>query len=99
METIEVIAAAHQQKLEEFADAGIEFTGSLNILDDTGHSRMQWSESDPAQVAAARARFDELKAKRYLAYKVDANGGQAEVIDKFDPSVERIIMQQQMVGG
>jgi hypothetical protein len=71
----------------------------LIILDETGDSRIQWDRSNPEQVAAARARFDELRAKRYLAYRVNAKGGQGEVIDKFDPDAERIILHQQMVGG
>jgi hypothetical protein len=73
--------------------------GHLIILDETGDSRIQWDPNDPEQVAAARARFDELKAKRYLAYKVDKNGNKGEVISKFDPNAERIILHSQMIGG
>lgn len=73
--------------------------GSLCILDESGDSRMQWDRNDPVQVAAARARFDEFRSKRFLAYKVDKSGKQAEVIDRFDPSAEQIIMQPQMIGG
>lgn len=74
-------------------------TGTLNILDESGDSRIQWDRNDPQQVAAARARFDELRAQRYLAYKVNADGGQGEVITQFDPDAERIILHRQMVGG
>ena len=72
---------------------------TLSILDENGDSRIQWDRNDPAQIAAARARFDELRARNYLAYKVDASGNQGEVIDKFDPKAERIVLHQQMVGG
>jgi len=81
------------------AEDAVEATGTLCILDESGDSRIQWDRNDPAQVAAARARFDELKAKRYLAYKVDASGGQGEVLHAFDPDAERIILHSQMVGG
>lgn len=74
-------------------------TGTLNILDESGDSRIQWDRNDPQQVAAAQAKFDELRAKHYLAYKVDASGGQGEVIDKFDLDAERIILHAQMIGG
>jgi hypothetical protein len=73
--------------------------GTLCILDESGDSRIQWDRNNPEQVAAAQSRFNELRAKRYLAYKVDAKGGQGEVIDKFDPSAERIILHAPMIGG
>jgi hypothetical protein len=76
-----------------------ELISHLIVLDETGDSRVQWDRNNPEQVAAARARFDELKAKRYLAYKVDASGNQGEVINKFDPSAERIILHTPMIGG
>jgi len=80
-------------------EALLEAVGSLCVLDESGDSRMQWDKNNPEQVRAAQKRFDELKAKRYLAYKVDAKGGQGEVIDKFDPDAERIILHSQMIGG
>lgn len=95
METI----LAENPVIRRLAEEAIEVTGSLCVLDESGDSRMQWDKNDPQQVAAAEARFNELRAKRYLAYKVDAKGGQGEVIDKFDPDAERIIMHQPMVGG
>jgi hypothetical protein len=96
MATQEALTEAYA--LEHSARYREEF-GSMCILDESGDSRMQWDRNNPEQVAAAQARFDELKAKRYLAYKVDAKGGQGEVIDKFDPSAERIILHAPMVGG
>lgn len=69
------------------------------VLDRTGDTRIQWNESDADQVAAARKRFNELKAKGYLAYKVNSRGNQGEVIDAFDPSEERVVMVPQMIGG
>jgi len=81
------------------ATALLEEIGILNIIDDSGDSRMQWDRNNPEQVVAARTRFDELRAQHYLAYRVDASGKQGEVIDKFDPKAERIILHQRMVGG
>ena len=71
----------------------------LCVLDDSGDSRMQWNKNDPEQVAKARARFDELRKKGYLGYKVDKSGGIGEVLQAFDVNAERIIMHSQMVGG
>jgi hypothetical protein len=92
METAELLT-------EDVRDAIIEAVSTLCVLDETGDSRIQWDRNNPQQIAAARARFDELKAKRYLAYKVDAKGGQGEVIQTFDPNAERIILHAPMIGG
>lgn len=73
--------------------------GTMNIMDDTGDSRIQWDPKNPAEVAKAEARFRELKAKGFLAYKVGKDGKQGEVIAAFDPTAERIILHSQMVGG
>jgi hypothetical protein len=73
--------------------------GILCILDGTGDTRIQWDKRNPAEVAHAKKRFDELKANGYLAYEVGRRGGQGEVMDVFDPSVERIILNAPMVGG
>jgi hypothetical protein len=78
----------------------LEDVGELCILDESGDSRMQWNRNDPQQVAEARARFNELKAKHYLTYRVDpASGVRGEIIDQFDPKAGRIILHQQHVGG
>lgn len=72
---------------------------TLCVLDETGDSRMQWDKGDAAQVAKAQGRFNEMKAKGYIAYKVAKGGGMGEVITTFDPSEERIIMHKALVGG
>lgn len=73
--------------------------GSLCILDDSGDSRIQWDRNNPAEVAKAQAKFDELKAKGYLAYRVNRKGDAGEVLDAFDPTAERIILHARMIGG
>lgn len=73
--------------------------GVLIELNGTGDSRFMWSRSTPAEVDAARAQFDSLRAKGYLAYTVRGDGGKGEVIREFDPSLERIIMTPPLAGG
>lgn len=73
--------------------------GMLCAMDDTGDTRVQWDKSDPAQVAKARARFEELKKKGYMAYSVTSKGDQGSVLADFDQNAERIIMHAQMIGG
>lgn len=73
--------------------------GNLCVLDDTGDSRIQWDPASPEEVAKAQLRFDELKRKGYLAYKVNKRGDRGEVLQAFDPAAERIILHSPMVGG
>lgn len=74
-------------------------SGTLFVMDESGDNRIQWRKDRPDEVASARARFDELKRKNYLAYTVNRRGDRGDVIDVFDPNEERIIMAPQMVGG
>ncbi len=71
----------------------------LMVLDRTGDTRLQWSRKNVDEVAAARKRFDEYKAKGYLAYKVNKAGDQGEVLQAFDPDAERVILAPQSIGG
>lgn len=54
---------------------------------------------DIAELTAAQAAFDAAKAQGNLAYKMDADGSNAEVIREFDQTAERIVMSPQLVGG
>jgi hypothetical protein len=73
--------------------------GCLFVLDKTGDSPMQWDRSNPEEVAKAEQHFNDLRSKGYFAYKVDAQGGRGEVITKFDPTLERIILHARPIGG
>ena len=72
---------------------------TLHVLDRTGDTKVMWSPDSPDEVAAAKATFDSLKAKGYLAYTVDDDGSKGEVIQKFAKTAGRIIMAPQLVGG
>jgi hypothetical protein len=74
-------------------------TGELSVLDKTGDTKIIWDSARRDEVDAARRAFDDLKAKGYLAYSVTKKGDKDEVIKKFDPDAERIIMAPPLVGG
>lgn len=75
-------------------------TGTLRILDHTGDTKVEWDILDPASVAEVKAKFDQVLAEsRGLAYRTDANGGNAEKITEFDESAPQIIISPQLVGG
>lgn len=74
-------------------------TGELNVLDSNGHTKIIWDEDDAESVKQARRTFDELKAKRYLAYSVEKGGEKGEVLHSFDPGLEAMILSPPVVGG
>lgn len=81
-------------------DAPATVTGTMHTLDRTGDSRIMWDKDNADEVAAARAQFEALRKKGYLAYKAEGkNGEQGEQIRRFDPDAERIILVKANVGG
>lgn len=73
--------------------------GELSVLDRTGDTKLIWDSAQDDEVEAARRTFNDLKAKGYLAYSVNKKGDKGEVMKKFDPDAERIIMAPALVGG
>jgi hypothetical protein len=71
----------------------------LCVMDTTGDSKTIWNPANADEVSAARATFDALKKKRYLAYSVKPDGEKGELIDAFDPAAGKIIMSPMMAGG
>lgn len=73
--------------------------GEMCVLDETGDLRVTWNARDTDEVSAARAQFDELRGKRFVAFAVGETGGQGEQVDEFDPNAQKIIMVPPMAGG
>jgi hypothetical protein len=74
--------------------------GELNVIDRTGDTKLEWDSEKPAEVKAAREMFDALKGKGYLAYKMIGDQGyKGELIKKFDPEAERIVLAPPVAGG
>lgn len=93
MKGVAVVTTTQQEREQRVT------THTLHVMDHTGDTRLTWASGAEAEVAAARAMFDELKGKGYLAYTVQADGKPGEVIRRFDPDAEAIIMSPQLVGG
>jgi hypothetical protein len=72
----------------------------LHIMDRTGDTKLSWSQNNAAEVAVAKAAFDEAVGKRrMMAFSVDEGGKQGERIREFDPTAERIILAPALAGG
>lgn len=73
--------------------------GNMAVMGVTGDTKLIWDAENEAEVDAARELFKNLKKKNYLAYSVGKKGKTDELINKFDPDLERIIMVPPVVGG
>lgn len=77
----------------------------LTILNQHGDEVLTWSKelveeiNGVVSVVEAEKAFNKMKDAGYLSYKQDANGGNAEVIQKFDQEAEEIVMSPAMQGG
>jgi hypothetical protein len=94
-----LILTATIEDLRFEGDSAPEGKGALSIMDRTGDSRFGWDPNNAEEVRLAREHFDSLRGKRYLAYRVNAQGGRGETIHEFDPAAREIIMAPQTVGG
>lgn len=72
----------------------------MMVLDHSGDSKLMWDAGSREEVKAAREHFDALRRKSYLAFRAEGKEGlKGTQIDRFDESLERIIMVPPMVGG
>ena len=75
-----------------------EQAGEMQVLDRSGHLTLKWRKRHDDEVAEARKTFEDLKAKGYMAYRVEGKD-KGEVIARFDPKAEKIILTPPLAGG
>lgn len=74
--------------------------GTMQIMGGDGDTRVAWDPGNADETAAARAQFDTLRGKGYLAFRVrDAKDDKGEQIHVFDPQAGRIILSPPLRGG
>ena len=74
--------------------------GSMSVMDrEAGDLKVIWDSERPEEVEAARAQFDQLRKKGYLAYRVRGSGKRGEQIREFDADAQSIILAPALVGG
>lgn len=71
----------------------------MAVMGTNGDTKTVWNKDNPDEVAAAKAQFDSLKAKGYLAFKVKDDGDKGEMISEFDPSAQKVILAPRVQGG
>lgn len=74
--------------------------GQMNILSTKGDSKQIWDPSKAAEVDVAEGVFNKLvNKKNYKAYHVGARGKKSNVMKKFDPDAEKMILVPPIIGG
>ncbi len=69
------------------------------VMDGSGDTRHEFDISDLASIATAEERFRKLTGQGFRAVALGTNEGPGELIDKFDPKVERTLFIPQLKGG
>ena len=73
--------------------------GVLCELSVEGDMKTIWDADNADEVDAAKAQFDKLKKKGYLAFKVKKDGEKGEMVNEFDPEAEKLILTPPVRGG
>lgn len=72
----------------------------MRVMDPVaGDLKVVWDPENSDEVDHAQKTFDEMREKGFTAYSVDRKGEQAEVVTKFDPDAEALILAPAVVGG
>ena len=74
-------------------------TGEMRIIGREGDTKVVWNARDADEVEAARAQFDMLRERRFLAFAVNDTGDKGEQITEFDPLAQKLILAPPMAGG
>lgn len=76
-----------------------ERINEMRVMDGSGDTRIIWDPANEDEVAQARKTFDDLKAKRFVGFKVGQGGKKGEQVAEFDPAAEKLILVPPMAGG
>ena len=69
------------------------------VMDKTGDTRHEFDGGDPAAIALAEQRFQELTGQGFRAVALSRDGKPGELIRTFNPAVERTLFIPHLQGG
>jgi len=70
----------------------------MQVLDRTGHTKVEWDPENDAEVASARAMFTDMTGRGYRAFAA-GNGKPGRRLDTFDPDVAEMVLVPHIQGG
>ena len=91
----EVIGLVGANKTRPFMPGDME----IACLDRTGDTKTIWNPHNTDEVENARRTYNDLRAKKYLAFRVNEKGDKGEQMNEFDPTAGKIIMVPPFAGG
>lgn len=71
----------------------------MDIPDSTGHTSVSWSSGNAAEMAIARAAFDDAIKRGMRAFRITRSGGQGERMEEFDEEAEKVLFVPHLRGG
>jgi hypothetical protein len=75
-------------------------TNTMSVMDPVeGDLKIIWDPNNADEVAAAKAQFDALTGKGFMAYTVAEGGGKGQQIRQFDARAEKTILAPALRGG
>jgi len=81
-------------------DAAMPGMIAISTINGYGDLKKVWNAANADEVEDARRTFDHLvKEKKYLAFKVGADGEKDEQIREFSPDAGKMILIPPMAGG
>jgi hypothetical protein len=83
---------------------GVLMTSTLLVMNRvSGAEQVEWDTEVPASVSAAKAAFEKAKDAGFWAYREEeagsGSGTSGTVVQDFDETAPKIVMNPQMVGG
>ncbi len=72
----------------------------FSVMGLNGDTKVYWNKANPAEVDAAREHFKSLRAKGYLAYKLNPkDDSKGEQVTEFNPEDNAVIFSPALRGG
>jgi hypothetical protein len=69
------------------------------VMDGSGDTRYEFDATDPSSLAAAEARFRELTGRGFRAVTFNGERQPGNLINEFDPAVDRTLFIPRLQGG
>lgn len=73
-------------------------TGEISVMGPSGDEKHYWDVKSWDQVSAAKAKYDEYRAKGFAAFRMSGDG-KGEQMDEFDPSAGSVLLIPPLSGG
>lgn len=82
---------------EEVIDQPSDSMRLMQIIDETGDTKLRWDSSNATEVENAQRTFEEMTRRGFLAYKT--KGGEQTLVRDFDPEAEKMLLTPPVVAG